>query len=220
MLSTENRKLITKKVGGTIDGVVREQYSNPKHGRKFVQEPRITERVCDRLEQQLNERRIGDYTLEVTAESLPDRGPYSAEKILGADIALSVSLDGEEGFDKTLLIQAKYDTEFDRGELVEACDKMEKVAGKKGTYIWIYTPDGVKVVSPYQVRHMRSDAFYGLYHRSPEGLMGRILDCYAGSKKIGIPKSVRDRRRYLQEMLERFRAKNAVDISLRETRKR
>lgn len=217
MLADIDRKLIMKSLGKTIDEVVEREYSELVDGRSLVQEPTITDRICDRVEQKLDGQVVGKYKFRINAEALPDRGPGSAEKLLGADLALSVSLDGEEGFDKTLLIQAKYDREFDRKELIEASEKMQAVAGSKGTYIWVYTPEGVKVISPHQVRHMRDNDFGALYHRSAEGFTGRILDCYAGNRRLGIPKDVPDRKRYLRLMIERLRAKRALDIRMRRT---
>jgi hypothetical protein len=214
MLTRKNRALIMEALGDAVDDVVREEYSPLVNGRSLVQEPAITPRICDRVEQRLNGKTVGDYRFKVNAEVLTDRGQNSAESLLGADLALSVSLDGPGGFDKTLLIQAKYDREADRDELLGSCRKMEKLAGRKGTYIWLYGPDGVKVITPHQVEAMEDNDFEGLYHRSMKGLTGRILDCNAGSKRIGIPRHVPNRKQYLRAKLEQWRAKAALDVAL------
>lgn len=213
MLSKIDREHVMEAVGNAVDGAVRENY-RIKEGRKLTQEPRITERLSERVQKQLDGKKVGRYKLRVTAETLSDRGGNSAESLLGADLALSISLDGVDGFDKTLFIQAKYDVEADRNELIAACTKMEKIAGKKGSYIWIYCPHGVKVISSHQVRKMRGNDFESIAHRSVGGFTGRILDCHAGSKRIGIPRGVPDRRIYMQDKLEEWRAKAALDIQI------
>jgi hypothetical protein len=68
----------------------------------------MTSRICQRVEDRLDGQRVGDYIFRVIAQSMLDRGPRSLEKITGADLFLSVSLDGPEGFDKGLFVQAKY----------------------------------------------------------------------------------------------------------------
>jgi hypothetical protein len=70
----------------------------------MVQEPEITSRVCQRVEDRLDGRLFGDYVLRVRAQSMPDRGPGSLERITGADLFLSVSLEGPDGFDKGLFV--------------------------------------------------------------------------------------------------------------------
>ena len=90
-------------------------------GPSTVQEPEITSRVCQRVEDRLDGRRVGNYVFRVIAQSMADRGPRSLEKITGADLLLSVSLDGPDGFDKTVFVQAKYDRNVNRDEVLDAC---------------------------------------------------------------------------------------------------
>lgn len=182
MLDCGNRRLIMDAVGGAVDELVRDLYSDAIDGPSIVQEPEITSRVCQRVEDRLDGRRVGDYVFRVIAQSMADRGPRSLEKITGADLLLSVSLDGPGGFDKAVFVQAKYDRNVDRNELLDACWRMEQHAGTRGAYVWVYEQDGVKVLSPHQVRQMRGNTFEGLQRRSMAGLTGRILDCYAGSR--------------------------------------
>jgi hypothetical protein len=214
MIDRENRKLVMDVLGGAIDELARDLYSDTIDGPSIVQEPEITSRICQRVEDRLDGQRVGDYILRVTAQSMPDRGPRSLEKITGADLLLSVSLDGPEGFDKTLFVQAKYDRNVNREELLESCHRMEQFVGKEGTYVWIYERDGVKVFSSHQVQRMRGNTLEGLYHRSVAGLTGRILDCYAGSRAWGIPMSG-NRRQLIGERLRQVRAKNGLDLQLK-----
>lgn len=217
MLDRENRRLIMDALGQAIDDLVRDLYSTSVDGPSVVQEPEITSRVCQRVEDRLDNRRIGDYVFRVRAQSMPDRGPRSLEKITGADLLLSVSLDGPEGFDKGLFVQAKYDYNVDREELLDACRRMELQAGMKGCYVWIYGQDGVKVFSPQQIRQMRRNTLEGLRPRSMTGLTGRILDCYAGSQEWGIPAGS-NRRQVIWDRLRQVRSDNALDVVLKTAR--
>ncbi|WP_373413559.1 hypothetical protein [Ensifer aridi] len=201
-------------LGGAVDNLVRDLYSNATGGLSIVQEPEITARLCQRLEDRLDGQRVGNYVFRVTAQTMADRGPRSLEKITGADLLLSVSLDGPNGFDKALFVQAKYDRNVKREELLEACQRMERHVGTKGAYIWIYEQDGVKVISPHQVRRMRGNTFEGLQRRSMAGLTGRILDCYAGSREWGIPMGA-NRRQVVEDRLRQVRAQNALDIAMK-----
>lgn len=199
--------------GESIDSLVRDLYSDNRDGVSVIQEPEITSRICQRVEDRLDGERIGEYVLRVTAQSMPDRGPRSLEKITGADLLLTVSLDGPDGFDKGLFIQAKYDRNVNREELQDACDRMERQVGKEGTYVWIYEPDGVKVLSSHQVRQMRDDNLAGINRRSVGGLTGRILDCFAGSRAMGIA-AKGDRRRIIQHRLRQMRFTNGLDVRI------
>jgi hypothetical protein len=87
MLDRESRQLIMDGLGGTIDELVKDLYSDAIDGASIVQEPEITSRVCQRVEDQLDGRRVGDYVFRVIAQSMPDRGPRSLEKITGAESA-------------------------------------------------------------------------------------------------------------------------------------
>ena len=62
------------------------------------------------------------------AQSMADRGPRSLAKITGADLLLSVSLDGPDGFDKTVFVQAKYDRNVNRDDLLDAVNVKQVVA--------------------------------------------------------------------------------------------
>ncbi|MEP9380575.1 hypothetical protein ABLE91_28045 [Aquabacter sp. CN5-332] len=214
MLEDENRRLIMDRLGGAVDELVADLYSDTAGGVRVVQEAEITSRLCQRLEDRLDNSQAGEYVFRVIAQSLPDRGPNSMEKLFGADLFLSISLDGADGFDKGIFIQAKYDRNINRTELKDACRRMEAIAERQGVYVWVYEPDGVKVLSSHQVGQMKQNSLTGIQPRTMTGFTGRILDCYAGSRAWGIP-STGDRRKLVAERLLEARASNLLDIKLK-----
>ncbi|MGO6690727.1 hypothetical protein ACCS54_07255 [Rhizobium johnstonii] len=218
MLSVENRDQIAGALGNAIDELVADLYSEIVDGVSAVQEAEITSRLCQRLEDRLDNREVGDdYKFRVIAQSLPDRGPNSMERLLGADLFLSVSLEGKGGFDKGVFVQAKYDRNIKRREIQDAASRMRGVAGKIGSYVWIYEPSGVKVISAHEADRMTSNTIDGLPSRTMKGFAGRILDCYAGSRRWGIS-PVGDRRQAVADRLREARAKNVVDINIKKQR--
>lgn len=218
MLDNENRCLIMDRLGEAVDELVVDLYSHTAGSVSVVQEAEITSRLCQRLEDRLDNSQAGDYVFRVIAQSLPDRGPNSMEKLFGADLFLSISVDGADGFDKGIFIQAKYDRNINRTELKDACRRMEAVADRKGVYVWVYEPDGVKVLSSHQVGQMKQNSLTGIQPRTMTGFTGRILDCYAGSRAWGIP-STGDRRKIVAERLLEVRASNLLDIKLKKDRR-
>lgn len=140
------------------------------------------------------------------------------EKLLGADIFLSVSLEGVDGFDKGIFIQAKYDRNINKEQMQDAVAKMKKTAGSNGAYIWIYTPNGTNVLSAYQVEKMSNDSLDDLQPRSVQGFTGRIIDCFAGSRDWGISGPTQDRRALVAGRLREARAKNVIDLNLKRAR--
>ena len=100
---------------------------------------------------------------------------------------------------------------------MDACETMEQHVGKEGTYVWVYEPNGVKVLSSHQVRKMRGNTLDGTNTRSMAGLTGRILDCYAGSQAWGIPASG-NRRQVIHDRLRQLRARNALDLYIKKPR--
>ncbi|MGV4796317.1 hypothetical protein [Rhizobium sp. F40D2] len=218
MLSDRNRDQIASTLGDAVDELVADLYSEIIGGVSAVQEAEITSRLCQRIEDRLDNQEVGDdYRFRVIAQSLPDRGPNSMERLIGADLFLSVSLDGKDGFDKGIFIQAKYDRNIKRAELKDAADRMRRVAGKVGSYVWVYEPTGVKVISAHETDYMSTNSIEGLPARTMEGFAGRILDCHAGSRRWGIP-PVGNRRQEVANRLREARAKNVLDINIKKER--
>jgi hypothetical protein len=206
-----------KAIGRSIDTVVSDLYSGSDGGPSVVQEPEITSRICQRMEDRLDGQRLGDYVIRVRAQSMPDRGQRSLERITGADLFLTISLEGPDGFDKGVFVQTKYDRNINREELVDACDRMRQYGGAEGSYVWIYEPSGVKVFSANEISKMHGNSIAGLHSRSASGFTGRILDCYAGSQAWGIPMGP-ERRQEIERRFRQIRAQNALDLALKKVR--
>jgi hypothetical protein len=136
------------------------------------------------------------------------------EKLFGADIFLSVSLEGEGGFGKGIFIQAKYDRNLKREELSQSISKMKVIVGSKGSYVGVYTPNGVEVFSAGQVNGMERRSFGEQRPRAVEGFAGRILDCYAGSRNWGISAPLPRRREAVAARLRETRSRNIIDLRL------
>lgn len=217
MLDKKSRQKIVEALGQAVDDLVSDLYSETIDGVSTVQEPEITSRLCQRLEDRLDNTQAGEYTIRVIAQSLPDRGPQSMEKLIGADLFISISLDGVDGFDKGIFVQAKYDRNLDREELKDACRRMRDHISAEGVYVWVYEPEGVKVISSHQVDKMKKNSLGDVRPRSSAGFFGRVMDCFAGSKAWGIPNGG-DRRKAVAVKLREARARNIVDINFRKQR--
>lgn len=213
-MNIESRNKITKCFGNAVNSLVQELYSEKIDGYRDTQEADITSQLSRRLMDTLDNKQVGDYVFRVIAKPMPDRGPNSMEKLTGADLFMTVSLEGQDGFDKGLFIQAKYDQNINRADLKTACSKMAANVGNKGAYVWIYERSGIKVISAKQVEQMQHNNLKDVKPRSAEGFFGRILDCYAGSKKWGIS-SKGDRRETMNKKLRELRPRNGIDIQLK-----
>lgn len=206
MLDVKTRNKIMQSLGQAVDSVVREHYPG------LSQEPAITSRIGQNIEACLNGRHIGDYVIRIITQDIPDRGSRSLEKITGTDLFISVSLEGSHGFDKGFLVQTKFDRGLNRTELQGQCRRMQRIS--KSSYVWVYTREGVSVVSAEEVMRMQGNSLEGLQSRSVAGFFGRVLDCNAGSKKLGIP-PVAGRRAILTRRLQELRAIESIDVNIK-----
>ncbi len=211
MLQPTIRRYIMTALGEAVDDLVRQRYPGSS------QEPVITSRIGQRLEDLLDGRQVGEYRFHILTQDVPDRGPNSLERLIGADLYLSMSLEGPDGFDKGLLVQTKFDTNLSRAELNEQCRKMK--VHTNSAYVWVYGRNGITVVSADAVSSMMDNTLNGLTTRTASGFFGRILDCNSGSRDLGIA-PIGDRFASLERRLTALRAEHAVDIDIRRTASR
>ena len=78
---------------------------------------------------------------------------------------------------------------------------------KKGSVVWIYTPNGIDVVRSVDVPKRRSPVF------SVDNLFDRVFECELGDRRK-VPNGPFGDRRELKTMIEALGAKNAVWLDL------
>lgn len=186
------RDLLAELIRGTVDDTVRRQL------RRRAQEPSITSKIADALETQLNGFEINGYVVTVVSQEFPDRGPGSLEKQSGADLYIGIRVDSPWQpipIAKGILIQAKkvrpigkvYMRGLEADQIVTKdhifllgqCEKMRQ-RSEKGSFVWVYGPDGIGVVPASEVLNQRVYAPESLASRDVGQQFRDILDCFSG----------------------------------------
>jgi hypothetical protein len=180
----------------------------------LVEEPDITSRLGQRLEDRFEGRQLGGYRVRVMSETFTSHGFGSLEKPVGADLYLAVSVEDRHGHGRTVtkgvLIQAKRRDRIDRPEFTEQCRRMMNVT-RKGSVAWIYTSNGVDVVRATETLRgtwnvLRAGSFFD-----------EVLRCTLGDLRQ-VPKGAFGDRRALKEMLQKIGAENAVWLDLEKSK--
>lgn len=192
------RDMLAELLRSVIDGVVGSQLA------RGAQEPQISSKIADRLEDRLNGVEINGFKITARAQDFRDRGRDADESKSGADLYLGLRVEPRRGLglpimSKGLLIQAKKRDvpKFSRierderafrmpktqADLLKQCEKM-LMRTDKGAFVWVYGSAGTHVVPASEV----------LKHRSmpPEFLAGRnvaeqfrdVLDCFSGDQTL------------------------------------
>lgn len=198
------RAAIARSLGDEIDQLVRERLSG------FVEEPDITSRVGQRLEDQFNEKRLGQYTIRVLTETIPSKGPHSLEKPTGTDLYVAMSVQPHNGpvITKGLLVQAKRQDKLDGAwsDLIEQCRRMCKIT-KKGSVVWIYGRGGVETMRASDMPYPNIPVV------SLAQMFDRVLACEVGDRRR-VPHGAFGDRVALIKMLRELGSKNAVWLEL------
>lgn len=178
----KTRDFLAEAIRGAADDVVQ------THMPRLTQEPAITAKIADRIEQ-LNGSRLNSYKVSVIAADMPDRGPGSLESKTGVDLLFAIRVQNLiDGYDisKGLLIQAKLDSDkkaSERARLVEQCKRMLD-RSPKGAFAWIYTSAGILSVPASEVvANPKTDAG-SLAFRNISEHMRDVLDCVSGDQNI------------------------------------
>lgn len=198
----EARAEIAQAFGNALDELVRDRMNG------LVEEPDITSRVGQRLEERFDGKTLGKYRVRVITETITSHGSRSLEKPMGTDLYLAISVDDEFGNAKKkgVLVQAKRGDKIDWRDLEEQCRRMNMVS-KKASVVWIYTPNGIDVVRSVDVLKRSSTTF------AIEKLFDRVLECELGDRRK-VPSGNLGDRRALKTMIEVLGAKNAVLLDL------
>src|SRR5258708_24572852 len=90
-------------LGILIDGVIAQKCR--RHYGADTQEHQLSSRIAEAIEHELGGIRIGDMSVQVTVQELPDRGRGSKEKKVGADLYVSIVVDdGRAAVSKGMLV--------------------------------------------------------------------------------------------------------------------
>jgi hypothetical protein len=197
------RAEIAKKIGRTLDDLVRERMTG------LVEEPDITSRVGQRLEDRFDGKRLGGYRVRVITETITSHGRGSLEKPLGTDLYLAFSVEDARGnrTSKGVLVQAKRAQGCDWSDLGEQCRRMNLVT-KKGSVVWLYQPNGIDVIRSQDVDKRTSTSI------DSTTFFDRVLECRIGDRRK-VPEGDFVDRVKLKAMLQDLGAKNAVWLGLK-----
>jgi hypothetical protein len=196
------RKKISEAIGNSLDDLVRDRMTG------LIDEPDITSRVGQRLEERFDGRMLGGYRIRVISETITSKGPKSLEKPMGTDLYLAVEIEDAIGktTSKGVLIQAKRLDKIAGNDLVEQCRRMNLIT-QKGSVVWLYDKTGIKVARSPDVTRGSMAPF------GNAEFFGHVLKCSIGDKRK-VPKGKFGDRRELKNMLETLGAKNAVWLEL------
>ncbi|NBB62048.1 hypothetical protein GVN18_22515 [Pseudomonas sp. ODNR1LW] len=196
------RAKIARSIGTALDDLVQERM------RGLVEEPDITSRIGQRLEDRFNGKYLGGYRVRVITETIPSHGGKSLEKPLGTDLYFAFSIEDAVGKEtsKGVLVQAKREQNCDWTELGEQCRRM-KLVTQKGSVVWLYRPTGIGVIRSTDVTKrisasMDSTSFFDL-----------VLECRIGDRRK-VPHGQFGDRNSLKTMLKDLGTKNAVWLDL------
>ena len=198
----EARKIISDAIGRALDELVRDRMTG------LVEEPDITSRVGQRLEDRFDGKTLGGYGIRVITETVTSHGSKSLEKPMGTDLYLAVEIEDAMGSttSKGVLIQAKRLDKIARNDLVEQCRRMNLIT-KKGSVVWLYDKTGIKVARSPDVERGSMAPF------GNAEFFERVLKCSIGDKRK-VPNGQFGDRRELRTMLEALGAQNAVWLEL------
>jgi hypothetical protein len=198
------RQLVAKSISSSLDGLVQDRMTG------LVEEPDITSRIGQRLEDNFDKQDLHGFHVRVITETIPSHGRGSLEKPTGTDLYFAISVEDQLGrvTTKGILVQAKREDKMHWPDLGEQCRRMRKIT-RKGSVVWLYDRSGIKVIKATDLLKqstpvIRSDEFFDA-----------VLACEIGDKRK-VPKGVFGDRQALKAMLEDLGAKNAVWLELEE----
>lgn len=204
--SVEIRSEVANAFAKAIDELVEERMAG------LVEEPDITSRLGQCLEDRFNGKVVAGYNVKILTETITSHGPASLEKPTGADLYLVVSVD--DGFapatTKALLVQAKRRDRIDQKELTEQCRRMNLIT-KKGSVVWVYDRNGVQIQKSVDVVSGRIAPF-----RSTK-FFDDVFACKLGDKRK-VPEGQFGDRPAVRDMLRGLGATNAAWLNLEKQR--
>jgi hypothetical protein len=206
------RDLIAKALGKATDQGVREHLTG------ISQEPHITSRIGQSLENTLNGKIVLGHRIQIMTQDIPDRGPGSLEKAIGADLYVGISVSsGGKRESKGFLVQAKIGRKLksksDYDALEEDCEDM--LQRSDASYLWLYEANGVRVVNAKEVLNRGSRSPNELLRRRASTVFTRTLECSEGDFSLGLPSVAGTQKKHrtaLGEMLEELRVAKGLSV--------
>ena len=205
------RDVLAELIRSAADEVVTLHYG------RLSQEPQITSKIADRIEQQLNGLIIFDHKVDVIVTDMPDRGPGSLEKRTGADLFVAIRVHSEDdvvNVAKGLTIQSKMSGERgkDDKQLMGQCQQMVK-RSSKGSYVWLYSATGVRSIPASEVLTQPSASVESLASRNVAEQFRDVLDCVAGDEMLA-NQAIFESPNALRTFMEDLGAEKAVAIDV------
>lgn len=198
------REQVAKALAESIDALVRDRMAG------MVEEPDITSRVGQRLEDKFDGRDLHGLRIRVTSETMPSHGRGSLEKPTGTDLYIALSIEDRFGerIRKGILVQAKREDKLKWPELHEQCRRMRKIT-MKGSVVWLYRSTGLGVMRTSDIRKAETPMI------DAGEFFDNVLACNIGDKRQ-VPSGDFGSRAALKAMLEKLGARNAVWLDLEE----
>lgn len=185
------------------------------------QEPAVTARIAQRIEDVLSPIGGGsEYSglnIDVEVFNVPDRGRRSLEHETGADLYFGIRVRSpHEHISKGFWTQAVWAHKLNsaRAETLraQASDMLSRT--DKGSFVWIYDPDGVACLPASEVVVNERVAPRDLQSINMRNFFGQVIDCFSGDVDFA-PDKIFDDRRYLPEFLASFRSMTAVLVDVK-----
>jgi hypothetical protein len=208
----KTRDWIAEALRGAIDDVVM------THSARLTQEPQISSKIADRMEESLKGIEVNGYYFTVIATDMPDRGPRSLEHETGVDLYIAIRVRRPDILMETakgLLVQGKMDAPPNAKEqqrLVDQCKKMVR-RSSKGAYVWIYSANGAAAIPASEVVASPNVAGQTLASRNMGQHFGDVLDCVAGDEGLVNP-SVFESAEGLNRMMRELAARSGIAINV------
>ena len=208
----QTRDWLAEAIRGAVDDVV------STHGSRLTQEPQITSKIADRLEQTLKGVSINGYEVKIIASDMPDRGRGALEKRTGVDLFIGIRVrQRETGIEiaKGLLVQGKLDGPPSRKEqdrLLEQCGKMA-LRWPKAAYVWIYSSGGASSIPASEILAHPNVPPQMLSSRNIAEHFRDVLDCVAGDETLAISEMF-ESSDALNVIMQEVAARQAVAIDL------
>jgi len=181
----------------------------------LTQEAPLTARIGQALEGKVKDIDLKEYCIRVITSDIPDRGRGSLESKLGADLYVGVEVAaGGIKQSKGFLVQAKWSTAVRPGDIEKLNNQCQTMLERsKDSYVWVYGSTGVRVIPAERiVKGPRIKRFGG---GQLKDLFGRVLECTAGDRTLGIPSKGNSRRR-VEAILKELNVSNGIGIIIKQ----